>query len=307
MNAVASMKKDVLISIVNGNCSGLVQEAVESICAHVKGCSYDIVVIDNATGYSGLPKLDEFGVEVIVNSSPIGFAHNHSQVLGRLGKYRYLLLFNDDAFLINDAVTLMLRVMDEDSQIAISGCYIEDMEGCIQPNAAPHPGIGYFVTSLLGMDRKKNERYSRFFSDYIDYGCSQDVDWVTGCIMMIRADYITRVGFLDQGYFMYMEDADYCRGAWLDRYRVRYIAEARARHYGGLSSRTDGGKISPRIFVERQRSRLKYLRKYAPLQWVLYVLFINVFIASKYLIQHLRGETSRASALKAAIGRMPIY
>lgn len=307
MTNITASCKDVLVSIVNGNCSGMIQQAVDSIFEFTQGVSFDVVVIDNATGYEGLKAIEDLGVEVRVNTSPQGFAENHSQVLAKLGGYRYLLLFNDDAFFENNAIGIMFDWMVASEETAISGCYIEDMTKQVQPNAAPFLDIRYFVGSLMGIDRGANEKYSRVFSRYIDYQESQDVDWVTGCCMMISSEFISQQGFLDTGYFMYLEDTDICRRAWMSGWRVRYIAEAHARHYGGLSSKTVGNRTNPKIFLVRQKSRLFYLRRYAPAQWAAYVLFINLYIISKLVIHLLKLRWSEAKELLVLLRGRPVW
>ena len=162
--------KDVLISIVNGNNKGYIYDCVASIQTHTKGVTYDIVVIDNCTGDKRLPELGEMGVKVIVNKRPMGFARNHAQVLDEISRYRYLVLFNDDAFLNNDVFSVMIDSVNADkNKVVISGCKILDPDGQSQPSSAPFPTISYFVRNVTGLDRRTGDRYARFFTDYIDY------------------------------------------------------------------------------------------------------------------------------------------
>ena len=162
--------KDVLISIVNGNNKGYIYDCVASIKRYTKKVSYDIVVIDNCTGDKRLGELSEAGANVIVNESPMGFARNHAQTLDKLADYRYHALFNDDAFIKNDVFAIMIDDLAADkNNTVIAGCKILDPDGQSQPSSAPFPTLSYFIKNILGLDQKKGERYSRFFTDYIDY------------------------------------------------------------------------------------------------------------------------------------------
>lgn len=300
-------KKHLLISIVNGNDTGLVHRCVESIVAGTDQISYDLIVIDNCTGYPGLTKLESLGAEVWVNSEPRGFAENHSQVLSRIQDYRYLVIFNDDAFLRNNAFKIMIDEMDQDEAIAISSCHIEDPDGELQPNASSFLTIRYFIKSMLGLDRQPGQRYSDFLLEYIDYGKTQSVDWVTGCCMMIRTDYIRQHGFLDTNYFMFLEDTDICLKAKRSGYKIKYIAEAKIVHHGAASSKDDSGRFKAHVVVARHRSRLYYLAKISYLQYALYALFINGYLIAKMTRDLLRGDTKRNGELLRCMRYRPLY
>ena len=295
-------RKDLLISIVNGNDRGYIYECVESIRRTTLGVSYDIVVVDNCTGDRNLQRLVNMEARVLVNDVPLGFAANHAQALPLLDGYRYLLIFNDDAFPVNNAFKIMIDTMDAKPDVAIAGCHIADPDGGLQPGAAAFPTLAYFVRNTLGMDKVRGERYPDLFTRYIDFDKSQDVDWVSGCSMMIRTDYIRKHGFLDSGYFMYLEDADLCKRAHQHGCKVRYVAEARIVHYGGGSSKGPTRVLRPRLFVETQRSRLRYLRKDSLWQYLAYAAFINTFLPVKLIRSVIRGDRAWARETLAMVG-----
>lgn len=288
--------KDVLVSIVNGSDRGYIHECVSSIYENTSGITFDIVVIDNCTAEKGLHQLEHRGVKVYSNKEPMGFSRNHAQILPLIDGYRFVIIFNDDAFLVNNAFRHMVDCADRDERLAIIGCHIEDPDGYLQPSAAPFPGLNYFIRNTVGLDRKKGARYARLFDTYIDYSVSQDVDWVSGCCMMIRTGFIKQHGFLDDAYFMFLEDADICRRAWNAGCRVAYMAEARIVHYGAGSSTDRKGKYKPRLVVERHRSRLRFLFKYAKHKYVVYLIFANAYLYAKvalFIIQGNREEGGR--------------
>ncbi|BCO32008.1 hypothetical protein TspCOW1_21110 [Thiohalobacter sp. COW1] len=282
--------KDLLISIVNGNDRGYIYECVESIIRNTQGITYDIVVIDNCTGDARLSELEEMGATLMRNERPMGFSSNHSQVLPMLDGYRYLLVFNDDAYPANNAFGMMIRELDDEPTTAIAGCRIIGVDGEDQPGAAPFPGLRYFVTNALGIDRDKGARYPRIFTEYIDFSKSGYVDWVSGCSMMLRTAFIREHGFLDTGYFMFLEDTDICRRARAAGYRVKYMAQATVVHYGGGSSKVKGKGITPQLYIETQRSRLRYLKKYTLMSYFLYWGFINIYVYLKVLKSALSGD-----------------
>lgn len=295
-------KKDLLISIVNGNDRGYIYECVGSIQRMTRDVSYDVMVIDNCTGDRHLQRLADVGARVLVNDVPRGFAANHAQVLPLLEGYRYLLIFNDDAFPVNNAFKIMIDALDMQPEAVIAGCHIADPDGGLQPGAAAFPTLSYFVRNMLGMDKNRGERYPSLFTRYIDFEKTQDVDWVSGCSMMIRTDYVRDHGFLDDGYFMYLEDADLCRRAHRQGCKVRYIAEARIIHYGGGSSKDGKRVLRPRLFVETQRSRLRFLRKESLWQYLAYAAFINAFLPVKIIRSVVRGDRAWAREVLAMVG-----
>ncbi|MEH6591226.1 MAG: glycosyltransferase [Halioglobus sp.] len=304
-------KKDALISIVNGNRKGYIYDCLESIRRHTAEISYDILVIDNCTGDQRLQEIENSGARLIINETQKGFADNHSQALAFMGEYRHLILFNDDAFLDNNAFRVMVDAANAGSNVAIVGSRIADPDGTPQPSAAPFPNITYFIKNVVGLDQKPGDRYSEFFARYIDYEATQDVDWVSGCCMLITGEFIESFGFMDTRYFMFLEDADICRRAHSNGYRVTYRADAKITHLGGGSSKDDKGNgqkrmMQPKLFLETQRSRLLYLRKISITSYLAYLLFINLFLPVKLCRAWFRGEREWVSTLLAELPQRPL-
>lgn len=299
--------KDVLISIVNGNNKGYIYDCVASIQRYTKDISYDIVVIDNCTGDKRLIELSEAGVHVIINESPIGFARNHAQVLDKLAEYKYHALFNDDAFLKNDVFSIMIDDLAADkNNTVIAGCKILDPDGQFQPSSAPFPTLSYFIRNVTGFDRRAEDRYARFFIDYIDYDKTQYVDWVSGCCMLIDTRFIQEHGFLDVEYFMFLEDADFCRLAMKAGYKVKYIAEAVIMHLGAGSSKDEKRTMKPALYLETQRSRLRYLKKISHIKYLAYLGFIYTYLLIKLVVSVMPSRRSWAKELLSELPERPL-
>jgi len=160
---------------------------------------------------------------------------------------------------------------------------------------------------MLGTDQQSGYRYSDFFRCYIDFSESQYVDWVSGCCMLLPTDFIKKYGFLDVEYFMFLEDADICRRAHRVGKKVKYIAEAEVVHHRGGSSKGDGGKMKPFLFLETQRSRLRFLRKESFFQYLLYFMFIYPFIGLKLMRSYWRGDIGWSNEVLGRLVKMPLH
>jgi GT2 family glycosyltransferase len=237
----------------------------------------------------------------MTNTEQLGFAENHAQALSLIGDYRYLIVFNDDAILENNAFSRMIETAENGQDVAIVGARIYDLDGKDAPSAAPFPGIKYFVQNTLGFDRKAGEKYPRLFMDYIDFNESQEVDWVSGCCMLIKNSFLDQHGFMDIGYYMFLEDTDICHRASRLGYKVMYASEAKIVHLGGGSSKVEVGQqarlMHPKLFLVTHKSRLKYLRERSGLQYVIYLIFIYLYLPLKIARVWGEGNTQWVSAL----------
>src|SRR4030095_2115574 len=89
---------------------------------------------------------------------------------------------------------------------------------------------------------------------------ARDVDWVSGACMLVRRVAIEAVGPMDDGFFMFNEDVDWCRRRGNGGWTVTYVPEARAVHRVGASR----GRVSNRVIIERHRGMMRYFHKHHP-------------------------------------------
>jgi GT2 family glycosyltransferase len=182
-------------------------------------------------------------VRLCRNSNNVGFASACNQGIA-LTSGEYFVLLNPDVILCRDSLDRLARWLDLYPDVGIVGPQSMDEHGCVQPYRTTRPGIIDYLASRLFPAPRRN--YSRH------------TDWVSGFCMMARRTVFDNIGGLDEGYFMYSEDVDWCLRARDAGWKVVLLAAAAAVHSGGggHSARVDH---AARIFNVKQ----SYLRLFA--------------------------------------------
>jgi GT2 family glycosyltransferase len=133
-------------------------------------------------------------------------------------------------------------------------------DGKLQRSCRGFPTVWNMFCRALALDSFFPN--SRVFTGYSmrnwDQNCDRSVDILTGCFWLIRKEALSRVGLLDESFFMYGEDMDWCRRFWNQNWQVMFVSAAEAIHYGGGSS----ANAPVRFYIERQRADLQYWRKH---------------------------------------------
>ena len=106
---------------------------------------------------------------------------------------------------------------------------------------------------------------------------------------------------------MFLEDADFCRLARQAGYKVKYIAEAVITHIGAGSSKDEKRTMRPALYLETQRSRLRYLKKVSIIKYMCYLGFINMYLALKLLKSVAPGRRAWAKELLTELPKRPLY
>ena len=276
MQARVLNEMELEILIVSYNTGELLRDCLGSVYQKIKGIELGVIVIDNGSSDNSVEMVKkEFPqVKLIENRDNLGFARANNQAI-RQGAARYLLLLNPDTSLANNSCCEMLRFMDEHPQVGILGCRLLNTDGTIQPSNSSFPNL---FTELLrifqlkrlmsgpGLREKVGERLGgilgstlrEYFRVYWDSERIREVDWVSGACLLVRRKAVEDVGLLDESFFMYYEDADWCyrmrKGGW----KTCYFPFFEIIHYVGKSD----SSFNPSTFIERHKSMYYYFRKH---------------------------------------------
>jgi len=253
------MNKDLTVIIVEYKNTRVTREAVRSVRDCVTILDHEIIVISNSS-YNAQEKnefLRDFAdVIVIFNAENAGFAKAVNQGI-KVSKSKFILLLNPDAKLLDESISLAINFMDNHENVGIAGPKTVDWSGCIQDSCRS------FLT-LKGLFERTWKRISKQTAsilDNMDYERPQSVDWVSGGCMLVRRHAIEEVGLLDERYFMYLEDMDWCRRFWLGGWKVWYLPEWTVEHTGERGS-TNHFNIMNRLMWIHISSFCKYLLKW---------------------------------------------
>lgn len=231
---------DLTISIVNDNNRELLRGCLRSIYEHAGKPSFEVYVVDNASSDNSAEMVrQEFPqVHLICNHVRRGFSANHNLVL-RQGTGRYFLLLNDDTVVMSEALVDLVRFMDEHPEAGVVGCKLLNPDGMLQRTANRFPTLAFGLLEILSINHlwpnnpiHRHNIYSRW-----DRNSLREVDAVSGACLMVRREAMAQAGLLDENFFLYIEEVDWCYRIKKANWRVYYSPHAQVIHYGGQSTK----------------------------------------------------------------------
>jgi GT2 family glycosyltransferase len=252
---------DLSIVIVSWNAKSYIQECLESAQLYSASNPSELIVVDNAStdGSAELISTRFPQVKLIRNSSNLGFAKANNIGIA-LCSGRYVCLVNSDVKFVHDCFAPMLEYMRVHPDVAMIGPQMLDSDLHVRRSTMRFPTVWNSICRALSLDRVF--RKSRIFggqmvSDF-DHSYTTDVEVLNGWFLMVRREALERVGLLDEQFFMYGEDIDWCYRFHRAAQRAVFLAEARAVHYGGASS----ANAPVRFQIEMYRANGQYWRKH---------------------------------------------
>jgi len=250
------------ILIVNYNSTQYLRKCLQTAYDGMNGLSANVFVIDNAsTDNVDIVKEAFPDVNLLKLSKNIGYAGAVNQCLPRCTA-PFVVVMNPDISVSSGCFQSVLQYMDENEDVAIVGPEVIDCNGSVQGSARAFPtpltalfGRSSFLTKVL-----PDNRISRHNILTGSAGENQplDVDWVSGAFMAVRKSAINKVGPMDDRFFLYWEDADWCKRMSLAGWRVVYYPGASVVHYSGCSSK----KNFLKSVVEFHKSAFRLFCKY---------------------------------------------
>ena len=240
--------------------------ALESIAAETRDIRYEIVVIDNGSTRDGsvdqLPRSFP-SIQFIPNAGNMGFSVANNQGIAR-ARGRYILLLNNDTIQTEDALGAAVRYMDAHAEVGGLG-NSPSQRGC----RAIGTSLGIRFSASLARSRHLDWRaVEHRLGAPLRADVEQDVDWVCGSFLLMRRACLEQIGRLDERFFIYDEDIDWCRRAGAAGWKIRFWPGASMVHVGA-SARPF---MKDKTFVHF-RSHLSYIRKHhSPVPAALYYL-----------------------------------
>ncbi|MCA1644407.1 MAG: glycosyltransferase family 2 protein [Chloroflexi bacterium] len=268
---------------------------LESVASAAREPGVEIIVVDNAShDGSPLAVAERFpGVRLIRSESNLGFAAAVNRAAAQ-AQGRGLLVLNPDARLEPGALDLLLELLDHAPRAALVSPSLRYADGAQQATAFRFPGLAQIALDLFPvrrlMDTPLNGRIVCRDAQPIP------IDHALGACMLIDRAAWADVGPLDEGYFMYVEEIDWCRRARQRGWQIWYQPAAVAVHHGGQSTR----QHADAMFAQLWRSRLRYYQRFSS---PTYNRLVHA-VARLGLRRALRGASPRRAAQIEAVRRL---
>jgi GT2 family glycosyltransferase len=251
----------VSIVIVSWNARHYLAQCLTTITQTVSKCTIETIVVDNASS-DGSPELvsKEFpNVRLIRNEANLGFSKaNNIGIRQSAGKY--VCLMNSDVEVLDGCLEKLVDYMEAHSKVGMTGPTMLGPDGKIGRSCRGFPSIWNLFCHALGLDSVFPN--SRFFGSYTlrywPQNTSQPVDILGGWFCLVRREALQQVGLLDEDFFFYAEDMDWCKRFQRQKWSVMFLSEAASIHYGGGSSR----QAPIKYYIQQQRADQQYWRKH---------------------------------------------
>ena len=293
------------IIIVNYNSTDYLLRCLKSVYDSLQQFSAKIFVQDNASEDS-VDRVSLMFPQVLLSKSSynMGFAKAINNALGK-GTGPYVVLLNPDTYLSDNFFEPVLSYMETNPDLGIIGPKILESDGSTQGSARsfPTPLTALFGrTSLLSRLFPGNRLTgANILTTQCDGKTPMEVDWVSGACMVVRRRAIERVGPLDERFFLYWEDADWCRRMWDSGWKVVYYPQASVKHFVGGSSE----RSRFRSTVEFHKSAYRLFAKHAKgaqrlaIPLAMGALTLRLFLSLTWNAMHLwSGRSHRQSRPK---------
>jgi GT2 family glycosyltransferase len=252
---------DISIVIVSWNAKKYLEECLTSLARSEGGLSIEIIVADNASsdGSDEMVRSQFPYVKLIQTGANLGFSKGNNVAIP-LATGKYVCLINSDVNVPPGCLQKMFRYMEENATVGLIGPRMQLPDGLVHRSGMRFPSTWNIFLRAVALDSLF--KGSGFFGGYLmsdfQFDQTRDIDVLNGWFWMARREAASQVGLLDEQFFMYGEDIDWCKRFHLAGWRVVFFAGAEALHYGGASS----SNAPLRFFVEMQRANLQYWKKY---------------------------------------------
>ncbi|MFA6814027.1 MAG: glycosyltransferase family 2 protein [Candidatus Pacebacteria bacterium] len=236
------MAKELDLSIIILNYNGLfwLKKLLPTIDKHyIKQTKYkvEVIVVDNDSQDDSVKFLEKnfHWVKVLESGRNGGFAFGNNVAL-RQTQARYVMLLNSDTEFLEKKSNLdiLINYLDKNRKVAVVGPRLELSNGQLDPashRGEPHPWAAF--SYFIGLEKLFPQ--SKFFGQYhlshLDLGTIHQVDAISGAAMMVKQSAIKKVGFLDENFFMYGEDLDWCRRFRDANYQVVFHPQVTIIHH----------------------------------------------------------------------------
>jgi N-acetylglucosaminyl-diphospho-decaprenol L-rhamnosyltransferase len=251
---------DLSIIIVNWNVRDLLAACLRSLEPARARLALQVIVVDShsADDSVAMVRRDFPWVELIACEENVGFPKGNNLGLARANG-RYILLLNPDTEMVGDALSTMIAYIEARPDVGALGPQLLNPDGSVQSSRRRFPTLATALFESTWLEPLAPASILRhYYVQDVANGETTDVDWVTGACLLVRREVVDQIGGLDEDYFMYSEELDWCRRIKMAGWQIVYLPAAQVIHHVGKSSEQ---AVTAR-HINFQRAKLRYFYKY---------------------------------------------
>lgn len=253
---------DLSIIIVNYNTMELTRNVLASIYKNTYTFDYEVFVVDNASTDNSIEMVKkEFAMTILIESKTnLGFSKANNIAI-QSAKGRYILLLNSDTEVMENTFDSCIKYMDKCLDIGALGCKVVLPDGSLDKackRSFPTPENALYNTLKLDKLFPKSRKFGAYNLSYLNEDHIHEIDCLVGAFMLVRRQVIAEIGALDEDFFMYGEDIDWCYRIKQAAWKIVYYPMVKIVHYKGGSSK----KRNPKLIFEFYRAMYLFYKKH---------------------------------------------
>lgn len=227
------------IVIINWNTKSMLHDCLESVFDNLGGLNAEVIVVDNASDDCSPDMVEhDFPDTVLVrNTKNHGFAAANNQAL-EIATGEYLLLLNSDTIVLGDVLQRSVHFMEGNPEAGMMGCRVLNTDRTMQPTCSMFPSLLNLMLLSSGLWKLP---WPPFFDRYQmrrwDRRDEREVDVISGCYLMVRKSAMDQVGLLDENFFFFGEETDWCTRFKKAGWDLRFAPVGEIIHHGSVSAR----------------------------------------------------------------------
>ena len=223
---------DLSVIIVNLNTKKLTLDCIKSALAEGPETKKEIIVVDNGSADGSVEALENLAsrklITLIKNKENLGYAKANNQGI-RIAKGKYLLLLNNDTIVRRGALTKLVEFAEDTPDAGVVGSKLLNKDGSLQSSCFHFPTMTNAIKEYFLGQKGHFKKFAPKGKKPIP------VDALVGAVFLITPAAFKRAGMLDERYFAYFEDIDYCRKVWQTGLKVYYLPSSEIMHYHGAT------------------------------------------------------------------------
>lgn len=251
----------ISVIIVTWNSEKWIKRCLDSILATSGDLQIEIIVVDNFSKDKTLEILKPYSsqIKLVQNSSNLGYARGCNQGL-KMAQGNYVLLLNPDTEIKENSLQKMLDFMEKNSDVGALGPQLLDFDGEIQPSCRSFPNYKLLLWEFLGLSRlfPKSKIYGAWKMGDFDFKSTREVEQPMGSALFLRKKVIDQIGLMDERFFLFYNDVDFCYRIKNAGWKIYFYPEAQIFHSKGAST----GQVKIKKIILSHWGHFRYLKKY---------------------------------------------